>query len=151
MGVDNSLPMLRILKSHIENEPRQTRRSITLHNGDMRDLRLRKKYPLVVMPFRPLQHMHTVPDQLKALTTAAFHLKKNGTLAFDVFYPKFELIVAGVGQEILDLEWPVGKDLVVRRYFRKESVEPCFFLPASNPSQNTALLQKRRSIIPPTK
>jgi SAM-dependent methyltransferase len=120
-GVDNSLPMLRVLKSHIENEPSQIRRRITLHHGDMRDFRLRKKYPLVIIPFRPLQHMHTIPDQLKALTTAAFHLRKNGLLAFDVFYPNFELIATGIGQEIPDLEWQAGKDLVVRRYFRKES------------------------------
>jgi SAM-dependent methyltransferase len=122
-GVDNSVPMLRVLKSHIEKEAPQTRRRITLHNGDMCNFRLRKKYPLVIIPFRPLQHMHTVQDQLKALTTAAFHLQRNGILAFDVFYPKFELIAASIGQEILDLEWQAGKDLVVRRYFRKESVD----------------------------
>jgi SAM-dependent methyltransferase len=122
-GVDNSLPMLRVLKSNIEKETPQTRRRITLHNGDMRDFRLRKRYPLVIIPFRPLQHMHTAQDQFKALTTAAFHLRKNGILAFDVFYPKFELIAAGMGQEILDLEWPAGKDSVVRRYFRKNSVD----------------------------
>src|SRR3984957_5116697 len=122
-GVDNSLPMLSVLKSHIESGPPQVRRRVTLHNGDMRDFRLNKKYPLVIIPFRPLQHMHTVQDQLKALTTAAFHLQKDGILAFDVFYPKFELIPAGLGQEILDLEWQVGKGSVVRRYFRKESVD----------------------------
>jgi SAM-dependent methyltransferase len=122
-GVDNSLPMLRVLKSHIENESPQIRCNITLHNGDMRDFRLRKKYPLVIIPFRPLQHMHTIQDQLKALTTAAFHLQKDGILAFDVFYPKFDLIAAGIGQEILDLEWKAGNDSVARRYFRKESVD----------------------------
>ena len=122
-GVDNSLPMLRVLKSHIDKETPQTRRRITLHKGDMRDFRLRKKYPLVIIPFRPLQHMQTVQDQLRALTTAKFHLQKNGILAFDVFYPKFELIAAGIGQEILDLEWQVDKHSVVRRYFRKESVD----------------------------
>jgi hypothetical protein len=89
----------------------------------MRDFRLRKKYPLVIIPFRPLQHMHTVQDQLKAFTTAAFHLQKDGILAFDVFYPKFELIASGIGREILDLEWKAGNDSVVGRYFRKESVD----------------------------
>src|SRR5580704_19512531 len=53
-GVDNSLPMLRVLKSHIENEPPQIRRRITLHHDDMRNFRLGKKYPLVIIPFRPL-------------------------------------------------------------------------------------------------
>src|ERR1700724_2732269 len=36
-GVDNSLPMLSVLKSHIESGPPQVRRRVTLHNGDMRD------------------------------------------------------------------------------------------------------------------
>ncbi len=122
-GVDNSLPMLRVLKSHIEKEPARIRRLITLHEGDMRDFRLPRKFPLVIIPFRPLQHMYTLQDQLKALTTAAFHLQKNGILAFDVFYPKMDSISAGIGQEIVDLEWPANSDSIVRRYFRKDSVD----------------------------
>jgi SAM-dependent methyltransferase len=122
-GVDNSLPMLRVLKSHIEDEPAEIRRRITLHQGDMRHFRLNKKFPLVIIPFRPLQHMYTADDQLKALTTAAFHLGKAGILAFDVFYPKMELISARIGQEIVDLEWHPSSDSVVRRYFRKDSVD----------------------------
>ncbi len=122
-GVDNSRPMLRVLKSHIEKEPAQVRRNITLHQGDMRDSRLRKKFPLVIIPFRPLQHMYTLQDQMKALTTAAFHLQTEGILAFDVFYPKFELIAAGIGQEIVELEWRTDSHSVVRRYFRKEFVD----------------------------
>jgi SAM-dependent methyltransferase len=122
-GVDNSLPMLRVLKSHIENEPAGIRRRITLHQGDMRYFRLREKFPLVIIPFRPLQHMYTLPDQLKALTTSAFHLQKNGILAFDVFYPKMELLSSGIGQETVDLEWQANSNSVVRRYFRKDSVD----------------------------
>jgi SAM-dependent methyltransferase len=122
-GVDNSLPMLRVLKSHIDNEPAEIRRRITLHEGDMRDFRLREKFPLVIIPFRPLQHMYTLQDQLRALATAAFHLQKNGILAFDLFYPKMELISAGVGQEIVDLEWQANSNSVVRRCFRKDSVD----------------------------
>jgi SAM-dependent methyltransferase len=122
-GVDNSLPMVRVLKSHVKKEPAQIRRRITLHQGDMRHFRLRKKFPLVIIPFRPLQHMYTLQDQLSALTTAAFHLQKKGILAFDVFYPKMERIPAGIGQEILELEWQADSDSIVRRYFRKDSVD----------------------------
>ena len=43
----------------------------TLHEGDMRSFRLPKKYPLVIIPFRPMQHMYTMEDQLAALRTAA--------------------------------------------------------------------------------
>ena len=49
----------------------------------MRDFRLDRRFPLVTIPFRPLQHMHTVNDQVRALTSAAAHLVEGGTLAFD--------------------------------------------------------------------
>ena len=122
-GVDNSLPMLRVLKAHIAKEPAQIRRRITLHEGDMRDFSLGRKFPLIIIPFRPLQHMYTVGDQVKALATGASHLHRNGILAFDVFYPRMELISAGIGQEIVDLEWQANSNSTVRRYFRKDSVD----------------------------
>lgn len=122
-GVDNSRPMLRVLKARVKTEPQNVQRKITLHEGDMRAFRLHKKYPLVIIPFRPMQHMCTVKDQIRALTTAALHLHKGGTLAFDVFYPKFDLIQAGIGQEVLDLEWRASPDSIMRRYFRKDSVD----------------------------
>jgi SAM-dependent methyltransferase len=124
-GVDNSSPMLRVLKARLEREPLGVRDKVKLHEGDMRDFRLKKKYPLVIIPFRPMQHMFTVPDQVSALTTAASHLQENGRLAFDVFCPKFEVLPAGIGQEMLELEWPVESKppKTVRRYFRKESFD----------------------------
>jgi SAM-dependent methyltransferase len=129
-GVDNSPAMLDVLKTRIENEPPEVRRRVVLHQRDMREFRLSGKYPLVIMPFRPLQHMHSVEDQVRALTTAAFHLQDVGIFAFDVFYPKFDLIAKGVGEEVLELEWPAdsggnksGGTKIVRRYIRKESVD----------------------------
>jgi SAM-dependent methyltransferase len=91
-GMDNSRPMLQILEKHLAREPHGVRQRVTLHEGDMRDFRLGAQYPLVIIPFRPMQHMHTVADQVSALTSAASHLSESGILAFDVFYPKFELI-----------------------------------------------------------
>jgi SAM-dependent methyltransferase len=124
-GVDNSRPMLKILEKHLAREPHGVRQRVTLHEGDMRDLRLGAQYPLVIIPFRPMQHMHTVEDQVSALTTAASHLSEGGILAFDVFYPKFDLINTKMGEEVLEFEWNPGPDAseVVRRYFRKESVD----------------------------
>ena len=79
----------------------------------------------MIIPFRPLQHMYTLEDQVAALQTAAFHLEDGGTLAFDVFYPKFDSLNSKVGQEILELEWTPKSDpsKVIRRYLRKESVD----------------------------
>jgi SAM-dependent methyltransferase len=124
-GVDNSPPMLRVLKSHLAGEPLEVRKKVHLHIDDMRSFRLTKKFPLVILPFRSLQHMFTVEDQLRALKTAAFHLDRRGTVAFDVFYPKFDAITSGIGEEVKELEWSVGGDpeRVVRRFFRKDSVD----------------------------
>jgi SAM-dependent methyltransferase len=124
-GVDNSLPMLGVLKAHLKQESRDVRRNVQLHRGDMRQFRLKREYPLVIMPFRPLQHMRTVEDQVRALTSAAFHLNRNGIFAFDVFFPKFELIPGGIGEEMLELEWRDSAEpsRVIRRYFRKDSVD----------------------------
>jgi SAM-dependent methyltransferase len=124
-GVDNSAPMLQVLKSHLEKEPPKVRQKVTLHEADMRTFRANKKYPLVIMPFRPMQHMFTIEDQLSALRTAAAHLDENGLLAFDVFYPRFDLLAAGIGEEKLELEWPVPGDphKIVRRFFKKESFD----------------------------
>ncbi|MFZ0321487.1 MAG: class I SAM-dependent methyltransferase [Candidatus Sulfotelmatobacter sp.] len=57
-GVDNSLPMLTILREALTNEPAEFCRRVTLHEGDMRDFHLSSRYPLVIIPFRPMQHMH---------------------------------------------------------------------------------------------
>jgi len=124
-GVDNSRPMLRTLENSLAREPRDVRARVTLHQGDMRDFRLSARFPLVIIPFRPMQHMYSVQDQVSALTTAAFHLSEGGILVFDVFYPKFDVILARMNEEALEFEWSPGPDSaeVVRRYFRKESVD----------------------------
>jgi ubiquinone/menaquinone biosynthesis C-methylase UbiE len=124
-GVDNSVPMLQILETRLKSEPSEVRDRVTLHTGDMRRFRLNKKYPLAIIPFRPMQHMYTVQDQVEALTTAASHLQEDGKLAFDVFFPKFEAIPASIGEETLDLAWSVDSQppRAVRRYFRKESFD----------------------------
>ena len=124
-GVDNSRPMLGVLREHLNAESPEVRERVKLHQGDMRDVHLARKFPLVIIPFRPLQHMYTQEDQIAALRTAAAHLGDAGKLAFDVFYPRFELIPAGIGEEILELEWLLDLDptKTVRRYFRKESYD----------------------------
>lgn len=124
-GVDNSKAMLGVLKKRVASEGPSVRRRVHVHRGDMRKFRLKKRFALVMFPFRPLQHMHTLEDQLAALRTAAFHLDRGGRLAFDVFYPKYEMIFSGIGQEFPEMEWPAaGKPgMIVRRFFRKDSVD----------------------------
>ena len=78
-----------------------------------------------MIPFRPMQHMFTVEDQAAALKTAAAHLTDTGILAFDVFYPKFEMIATKIGEEIPEMEWSPDSDptKLVRRFFRKDAID----------------------------
>jgi SAM-dependent methyltransferase len=124
-GVDNSIPMLQVLRKHLDQEPREVQDRVSISEGDMRSFRLEQKYPLVTIPFRPMQQMYTIEDQAAALKTAAFDLAKDGILAFDVFYPRFEFLDSGIGQEKLELEWPVPSrpGATVRRFFRKDSID----------------------------
>jgi SAM-dependent methyltransferase len=124
-GVDNSAAMLGVLESRLQREPPRVRDKVALHENDMRRFRLHQRYRLAIIPFRPMQHMYTLQDQADALTTAAAHLQDDGKLAFDVFYPDFEKIPSGIGQEILDLEWTVdtAPRQLVRRFFRKDSFD----------------------------
>ena len=122
-GVDNSVHMLQVLRENLSHEPREVQERVYIEAGDMRNFRLARKFPLIVIPFRAMQHMYTVHDQVDALKTAAFHLNENGKLVFDVFFPKFEYLLEGIGKEIFELEWkhPSDPTKIVRRYLRKEA------------------------------
>jgi SAM-dependent methyltransferase len=124
-GLDMSPSMLGILRGKLESEPHEARSRVMLHEGDIRHARLDRKFALVIMPFRPFQHMHTLDDQIAALRTAAFHLTDDGKLAFDVFYPKFDSLLSGLGEERPEGEWPVeGKPgQITRRWYRKDSID----------------------------
>ena len=124
-GLDLSEAMLDVLRSRVAGEPAEVQSRVEIHRGDMRSFRGQQKYALVTIPFRPMQHMYTVDEQVKALETAAFHLRAGGVLAFDVFFPRFEMLGAGIGEERLEIEW---KDTLlpgrmVRRYLRNEAVD----------------------------
>ena len=124
-GVDNSRPMLQVLHDNLARELPEVRQRVSVQKGDLRTLRLQQKFPLVMIPFRPMQHMFTIEDQVAALKTAAVHLMDDGILAFDVFYPKFEMIWTKVGEEVAEMEWTSESDpsKTVRRFFRKDSVD----------------------------
>ena len=124
-GLDASHSMLEVLRAKRAKEPAGVRRKIRVIEGDFRTHYLRDRFSLVVIPFRPMQHMYTTDDQLAALKNASRHLADGGILAFDVFNPRFDILLSGVGEEYLDLEWPAqdGTDRMIRRYFIKDEID----------------------------
>jgi SAM-dependent methyltransferase len=123
-GIDRSPTMLGILKSKLAREPEEVRRCVALHQGDMRELCLGQAYRVVIAPFRSLQHLHTVDDQLRAFTAIAHHVVPGGFFAFNVFYPAYRLLEE-LGTETQDLEWtdPDDASLTVQRFYLRKAVD----------------------------
>ncbi len=89
-GVDLSAPMLADLRTRLAKEPEEVRARITLRRGDMRTLRLKRRFPLVICPFNAFLHLYTRPDVERFLARAREHLAPRGQLVFDVSVPEPE-------------------------------------------------------------
>ncbi len=123
-GIDYSSAMLSILRDKLAEESDEIQHRVRLFEGDMRTFSLAERFKQVFIPFRPLQHMYTIEDQISALRQAKAHLKPDGLLTFNVFYPKFNVLEAEMKTEALDAEWidPTNPQRLVRRYFIRHSV-----------------------------
>ena len=62
---------------------------VTYVQGDMRTVRLERRFPLVIAPFNTLMHLYTLADQDAALQTVRAHLAPGGRFAFDLYTPNF--------------------------------------------------------------
>ena len=82
--------------------------TLEFHDADMRSVRLGRRFPLVLLPFRSFQSMLTVEDQQEALATVAEHLAPGGVLAMDVFVPDVAQLAedAAVPFHVRDVEQP---------------------------------------------
>src|SRR5512147_2640743 len=99
-GLDLSEDQLRVLQAKIDAAASHP---IRLHYADMRDFVLGRRFRLIIAPFRPMQHLYTVADQIAAFRAIRAHLLPDGIFAFDVFYPK-PIVDADTGVERPDLE-----------------------------------------------
>jgi len=122
-GLDFSDPLLEILKDKLAKEPVEVQKRVALHRGDMRDFNLGKQYDLITVPFRPLQHLYSVEDQLKAFSQFQAHLKPQGKLGFNVFFPN-HIALEDLGTVQYDLEWPDPEDPAIKitRSFIRRSI-----------------------------
>ncbi|HEV7837067.1 MAG TPA: class I SAM-dependent methyltransferase [Gemmatimonadaceae bacterium] len=98
-GIDASPPMLERCRAKLQGEPDDVRQRVTLHRADARKFDLGHQFDLVIAPFRVMQHLISIEDQLAFLESAARHLTPGGRLAFDVFNPHFSALVSADGTE----------------------------------------------------
>jgi SAM-dependent methyltransferase len=89
-GAELSPEMLERARERREREPAAVRRRIRLVEGDLRSLRLEKRFRLVLAPFNVFMHLYEREDVERALATVRTHLAPGGRLALDVVNPPLE-------------------------------------------------------------
>jgi SAM-dependent methyltransferase len=118
-GLDGSRNMLERCRTRLAAESQTVQDRVTLHERDMLDFNLGATFPLVIAPFRVVQHLTTVDAQLRFLATVARHLTPGGRFVFDVFNPRFSIMVGADGAEHEDTpDQPLPDGRTFRRAYR---------------------------------
>ena len=86
-GLDLSRPMLADFEARLGAEPDAVRARVTLREGDMRRVRLRRRFGLIICPFNAFLHLYTREDVEHFLARVHEHLAPKGVFAFDVSMP----------------------------------------------------------------
>ena len=117
-GLDQSHAMLSRCRAKIAAEPASVRARVTLVEGDARDFAVAPPagtgFVLAFAPFRMLQHLTAIPDQLRCLSAIHRHLAPGGRFVFDVFNPNYRLMTTDRSQEVEDtaeVQLPDGRHL----------------------------------------
>lgn len=92
-GLDISERMLERCNLKRERLPRETRERVHLVQGDMTRFDLGERFRVVIIPFRPLQHLLEIQQQISCLESVRRHLwiegrragERRGKLILDVF------------------------------------------------------------------
>lgn len=147
-GLDASAAMLARCREKIAREPDEVRARVELVEADMRAFALGRVFSLVMIPFRPFQHLLTVEDQLACLGTIRDHLEPGGELLLDLFNPSLAMLVddsklrewgdepafvAPSGERVLRRFRVAGRDLL----HQVQDLEMIFHLTAPDGSART--------------
>ena len=83
-GIDNSRYMLNIARQKLKTSSTSIRKRVRLKLGDIRNFKLKEKFPIVYIPSATFEHCITQEDQNRCLTNVYNALERKGILAFDV-------------------------------------------------------------------
>jgi SAM-dependent methyltransferase len=101
-GVDLFEPMLRRLRAKAAEQGLSPR----LHRADMSEFSIDRKFALVMIPFNAFIHNMTQAAQIRCLSLCREHLVPGGVLAFDTFFPCWEIVGAPAGMRAFEGEMP---------------------------------------------
>ncbi len=104
-GVDHSAPMLRDLRRRLAEETEEVRGRVRFKLGDMRQVRLGRRFPLVICPFNAAQHLYVRQDVERFLACVRAHLAPGGLFVVDITVPS-----------LVDLLRPPGRPYSAPRF-----------------------------------
>lgn len=105
-GLDLSDTMLEIFSEKLKNSSYKD--NITLVKGNMSEFNLRKKYKLIIAPFRAFQSLTEEEDIINCLNCIKEHLTHKGFFILNVFRPYKELDETWCYDEVV--QWEVNDD-----------------------------------------
>jgi len=101
-GLDRFEPMLKTLRAKAAALGLSPR----LHQADMSDFSLSRRFGLVMIPFNAFIHNMTQEAQIRCLQLCREHLLPGGNLTFDTFFPSLEIVGAPAKTRVLEGEIP---------------------------------------------
>ncbi len=118
-GLDGSVEMLERCRAQLSMEGAEVRSRVELQLGDAASFTLKEQYQLITAPFRIIQMLTTVEEQLGCVRSVARHLAPGGRFVFDVFNPNFAMMVADRSAEREDTpEMTLPDGRTFRRTYR---------------------------------
>ncbi len=86
-GVDLSQPMLRDLEARLARESVEVRARVEALRGDMRRVRLGRRFQLVIAPFNVILHLYSLAEIEAFFARVREHLSDDGEFVLDVSVP----------------------------------------------------------------
>lgn len=124
VGIDVSSPMLSKLREKLRSEPADVRARVRVRRGDMRRIRLRRRFPLVIAPFNALLHLYERRDVERLLANVRAHVAPGGRFVFDVSVPRAENLDADPGRRYGAPRFRHPRDGLLVRYGERFDYDP---------------------------
>jgi len=88
VGLDQAEEMLK----EAQKKANEQNLKLEFKKGDMRNFCLEQKFPLIILPFNSLAHLHSYHDLEQLLSCVGQHLNENGRFVFDYLNPSLSIL-----------------------------------------------------------
>lgn len=119
VGVDYTSSMLEQAKL----KANQAGVKVTFVKADIRNLDLKEKFDLIMIPFNSIHHLYENEDLFRSLNVVKNHLKKGGLFLLDCFNPNIQFIVEGEKKQkqVASYTTDDGREILIKQVMRYES------------------------------